>query len=54
VQDLNRQSFGGLLSLTAMHAVAGMGKTREHRLQKELHKRDRRDALAPDLASLLV
>jgi hypothetical protein len=38
----------------AVHAVAGIGKTREQRLQKKLHKRDRRNALAPDLAGLLV
>ena len=29
VQDLNGWGFGGLLSRTVVHAVAGMGKTRE-------------------------
>ena len=31
VQDLNGRGFGGLLSRTAVHAIAGMGKTREQR-----------------------
>ena len=29
VLDLNGQGFGGLLSRTVVHAVVGMGKTRE-------------------------
>jgi hypothetical protein len=31
VQDLNGRGFRGLLSRTAMHAVAGVGKTRGQR-----------------------
>jgi hypothetical protein len=31
VQDLNGRGFGGLLSRTAVHTVAGMGKTRGQR-----------------------
>jgi hypothetical protein len=29
LQDLDGRGFGGLLSRTAVHAVAGMGKARE-------------------------
>jgi hypothetical protein len=54
VQDLNGRGFGGLLSRTVVHAVAGMGKTREQRHQTELRTRDSRNAPARDLVGLLV
>jgi hypothetical protein len=39
VQDLSGWGFGGLLSRTAMHAVAGMGKSRG-RCSKRNYGRD--------------
>jgi hypothetical protein len=36
VQDLNGRGFGGLLSQTAMHAVARMGKSRGRRNKRNI------------------
>jgi hypothetical protein len=41
MQDLNGRGFGGLLSRTAVHAVAGMGKTRGRHNKRNFLLRER-------------
>jgi hypothetical protein len=53
VQDLSGGGFGGLLSRIAVHAVAGMGKTRGQQ-SKKIFARETEGALAPDLVGLIV
>jgi hypothetical protein len=54
VQDLNGRGFEGLLSRTAVHAVAGMGKTRGWRSKRNWFARETEGTPIPDLVGLLV
>jgi hypothetical protein len=59
VQDLSGWGFGGLLSQTAMHVVAGMGKSRGQCSKRNYgrereRERERTNAHVPDLVGLLV
>jgi hypothetical protein len=54
MQDLIGWGFEGLLSRTAVHAVARMGKTRGQRNKRNFTRRDIRNTRVPDLVDLLV
>jgi hypothetical protein len=54
VQDLNGRGFGGLLSRTAVHAVAEIGKTRGRPSKRNWFARETEGTPIPDLVGLLV